>query len=124
MVMATIRKLMDGEKPSFTAGEQQWDYLYSGDAGEIMARLGENGRDGRIYCLGSGRAQPLADYIRTIRDVVAPGAALGLGEIPYADKQVMFLQADISELKKDLSYEPQTAFADGIRSTYDWMREQ
>lgn len=124
MVMATIRKLMDGEKPSFTAGEQQWDYLYSGDAGEIMARLGENGRDGRIYCLGSGRAQPLADYIRTIRDVVAPGAALGLGEIPYADKQVMFLQADISELKKDLGYEPQTAFADGIRSTWDWMREQ
>ena len=45
MVMSTISKLLNGEKPSFTKGEQQWDYLYSKDAAGIMYALAEKGID-------------------------------------------------------------------------------
>ncbi len=116
MVMSTIHKLQAGEMPQFTKGEQLWDYLYSGDAAAAFYALGELGIDGKTYMLGSGQARPLCDYIRDIRDLTYPGAALGFGEIPYAEKQVMHLEADISEITKDTGWTPHTTFRDGIRN--------
>ena len=50
---------------------------------------------------------------------------LGIGLRPYMDKQVMHLQADITEWPKELQYEfeetPMCSFSQGIRRTIDWM---
>ena len=116
MVMSTIDKLKSGIVPEFTKGEQLWDYLYSGDAAEAFRLIGEKGRDGSIYVLGSGNARPLREYIETIRDIAAPGAELKLGAVPYSEKQVMYLCADVSELERDTGWKAHTDFADGIRS--------
>ena len=115
MVMSTIRKFQKGETPQFTKGEQLWDYLFSGDAGRAFRMMGEKGMDGKTYVLGSGRSQPLAEYIKIIRDVVSPDSRLELGAIPYAPKQVMCLQADITELNKDTGFIPKIDFATGIK---------
>ena len=114
LVMYIINKLLTGEIPELTEGEQMWDYLYSGDAAEVFFRLADRGIDGKTYILGSGQVKPLADYIKEIRDVVKPGAKLGLGLKPYPDKQVMYLCADISELIIDTGFEPRVEFKDGI----------
>ena len=119
MVMSTINKLKNGEVPQFTKGEQMWDYLYSGDAAEAFRLLGERGADGKIYVLGSGKARPLAEYIKEIRDIVKPNAEIALGALPYREKQVMHLQADITELQKDVGFYPQTEFSKGIRRLID-----
>lgn len=123
MVMSTIRKLLNGERPQFTPGEQKWDYLYAGDAAAMMYALGEKGCDGQVYCLGSGTARPLREYICAIRDVVSPGAELGIGEIPYGEKQVMYLCADISRLVCDTGYTPAVPFEEGVRKTVKWFTE-
>lgn len=115
LVMSAINKLKNGEIPQFTKGEQLWDYLYSGDAARAFRLVGENGIDGKIYPLGSGVAKPLQEYIETIRDVVSPGTELKFGDIPYSDRQVMHLQADISELQKDTGFKPMVGFEDGIK---------
>lgn len=65
--------------------------------------------------LGSGQARPLVEYIKQIRDVVAPNGELGLGAIPYGEGQVMFLQADITEIAKDTGWTPKMRFDEGIR---------
>lgn len=119
MVMSTINKLKNGEVPQFTKGEQMWDYLYSGDAAEAFRLLGERGADGKIYVLGSGKVRPLAEYIKEIRDIVKPNAEIALGALPYREKQVMHLQADITELQKDVGFYPQTEFSKGIRRLID-----
>lgn len=115
MVMSALKKLRDGEIPEFTKGEQKWDYLYSGDAAEAFALLGEKGADGKVYVLGSGNARPLAEYIEELRRTAAPNGKVNLGAVPYGEKQVMFLCADISELQRDTGWTPTTDFADGIR---------
>ena len=115
MVMSTINKILNGEIPQFTKGEQMWDYLYSGDAANAFYLLGDRGIDGKTYVIGSGKARPLAEYIEIIRDEVNPDAKIELGAIPYALKQVMHLQADISELQKDTGFEPMVGFEDGIK---------
>ena len=116
MVMSTIAKLKKGEVPQFTKGEQMWDYLYSGDAAVAFRLLGERGHDGKVYVLGSGKARPLSEYIKEIRDAVKPNAEIALGAIPYGEKQVMHLQADISELEKDTGWNPKTSFESGIKT--------
>ena len=120
--MSTINKLKKGEVPQFTKGEQMWDYLYSGDAAEAFRLTGEKGVDGRVYILGSGHAQPLAEYIRMIRDIVAPNAEIRLGAIPYSEKQVMHSEADISSLHDDLGWTPKISFSEGINMTLNTIR--
>jgi len=116
MVMSTIRKLQSGEIPQHTKGEQLWDYLYSGDAANAFYLLGDRGIDGKTYVIGSGEARPLAEYIMEIRDGINPNAELALGTIPYSEKQVMHLQADITELHNDTGFKPTMNFVDGIKT--------
>ncbi len=115
MVMSTILKLKNGEVPEFTKGEQLWDYLYSGDAANAFRLLGEKGYDGRVYVLGSGNAQPLAEYIKDIKNSVNKKAEIALGAIPYGEKQVMHLQADVTQLEQDTGWKSVTSFREGIR---------
>lgn len=119
-----IDKLMAGEKPSLTAGEQMWDYLYADDAAEGLYRMAANGKDGAVYPLGSGSVRSLREYFEIIRDAVDPELPLGLGEIPYSANQVMHLQADISSLTSDTGFLPKTQFEEGIGKTVDMRRKQ
>ena len=122
MISSAIRKLLNGEVPALTKGEQQWDYLYSEDAAKALFLLGDKGIDGKIYCIGSGKVQPLIEYIKIMRNEINPKASLGIGEIPYAPKQVMYLCADITELTNDTGFQPQIDFTEGIRKTIDWIK--
>ena len=123
MIMSLISSLLSGQKPALTKGEQMWDYLYADDAGDAMLKLAESGRDGTIYPIGSGRARPLREYIEIIRDIIDPALELGFGEVPYSDRQVMHLRADISELKRDTGFEPSVSFTEGAERTVEWVRE-
>ncbi len=119
MVMATIHALKSGVVPKFTKGEQLWDYLYSGDAARVFYLLGERGVDGKVYVIGNGQARPLAEYIMEIRDVINKDAELEFGAIPYNDRQVMYLCADITELEKDTGFRPSIEFITGIKYISD-----
>lgn len=123
MIMSVISKLLNGEKPELTRGEQQWDYLYAKDAGYAMYLLGEKGIAGKTYCIGSGKTLPLAQYVRQLRDYISTELPLGFGEIEYAPKQVMNLCADISELTADTGFRPRYSFEEGIKETIDWCKE-
>lgn len=116
MVMSTINKLQKKEVPQFTKGEQMWDYLYSGDAARAFRLIGEKGIDGKTYVLGSGQARPLAEFIREIKDAVDSKGRIELGRIPYGEKQVMFLQADITEIHEDTGWSPEIDFKSGLES--------
>jgi len=122
MITRTIQTLLHGEKPKLTAGEQLWDYLYTTDAAEALYRAALYGRNKVIYPLGSGQAYPLRRYVETLRDAIDPSLELGFGEIPYGQRQVMRLQADIDALRHDTGFEPKVPFEIGIRETIEWIR--
>jgi nucleoside-diphosphate-sugar epimerase len=115
MVMSMIWKMLHGEIPQCTEGEQIWDYLYSEDAANALFLLGGKGIDGKIYCLGSGEARPLKMYIDIIRSIINKDARIEFGALPYSEQQVMHLCADIDDLKKDIGFSPKIGFEEGIQ---------
>lgn len=124
MIMSGIYSLLKGERPKYTKGEQLWDYMYADDAAKALLALAERGEDGRVYPLGSGNVRPLREYINIIRDNIDENAELGIGEIEYAPGQVMYLCADISDLRKCTGFSPATPFEEGIQKTIEWARGQ
>lgn len=114
MISSTVHKLLHGEVPSFTPAEQVWDYLYSKDAAEALYLIGEQ-EGNKVYCLGGGKARRLREYIEEIRDIINPELKLGIGDLPYPDKAVMKLCADIKSLTIDTGWNPKYEFADAIR---------
>lgn len=120
MVTNSIIKMLRNEKPSYTKAEQIWDYLFCEDAADALYLMHQYGKDGAVYCLGSGKAMPLYEYINIMKDVINPNLEIGFGEIPYSDNQVMHLCADISALTKDTGFIPITDFRTGVKKTIEW----
>lgn len=126
LVMSVIKDALEGKDPECTKAEQIWDYLYSKDAGEAFYALGERGVSGKTYVVGSGKSRPLREYIDEIcRACMESGDSRPVrpiyGAKPYGAKQVMHLEADISELVEDTGCRPQTSFNTGIRETIKRM---
>ena len=127
MVVSCLRKMLKGEAAKFTRGEQKWDYIYSKDAAVAFLRLGEvslinDGLNNKVYCLGSGQVRELREYIKIMHEKSNCKQELKFGEVPYADRQVMYLAADISDLQRDIDFEPMVSFEEGILETIEWIK--
>lgn len=128
MIISGILDMLYDAIPKFTKGEQMWDYLYCADAARAMRLIGEKGKNGSVYCVGSGKVEQLSSYIHKMRDAVVKSgktnAKINLGAVPYADKQVMYLCADISALTRDTGFVPEISFEQGIEQTVNWVRKK
>ncbi|ADZ83437.1 NAD-dependent epimerase/dehydratase family protein [Cellulosilyticum lentocellum] len=123
MIISTIQKLLKGEEPEFTKGEQVWDYLYCEDAARALYLLANKGKDQEVYCMGSGNPEPLITYLYKIRDAINPNISLRIGKKPYIDNQIMYLCADISKLTQDTGFIPKISFEEGIKKTINYCKK-
>lgn len=115
LISYVINELKAGKSPILTPGEQVWDYLYSYDAADAMTKIAQKGRDGAVYCLGSGQKRLLKEYIQDVASMVNPAVNLNFGAKPYSENQVMFLSADIKKLQDDTGFEPKYDFKFAIK---------
>ena len=124
VISVILDRLLKGEKPPLTAGEQLWDYLYADDAADALICMAENGRDGAVYPVGSGQCRPLREYFGILRDAVDPALPLGFGELPYPPGQVMRLRADIGPLTRDTGFTPKVSFEEAAKIVVRAYRER
>jgi nucleoside-diphosphate-sugar epimerase len=117
LVMQVINELRQGHSPELTKCEQVWDYLYCDDAARAFLMAAANGIDGKVYTLGSGKPRLLSEYVNSIKSIVNPNAAIQFGKKDYYPHQAMYLCADISDLRRDIGWEPEISFEEGIRRT-------
>ncbi len=123
LITYSIKKMLNGEKPSFTGLEQQWDYLYIDDLIDALIALGERGKGGKIYPVGSGDHRQLKEYVYIIRDKIDASLPIGIGECPYKnpdkiDNQVL----DITALMEDTGFIAKYNFEKGIEKTIDYYK--
>lgn len=122
LISYAIKTLLKGEKPSFTGLEQQWDYLYIDDLMSALQAIGEKGKDGKIYPIGSGEHRQMCEYVKLLRDKIDPSLPLGIGDMPYKNKTIDNQILDISELKTDTGFYPQYTFEKGIELTIKYFK--
>lgn len=114
LVMSMVNKLLNGEGPRLTKGEQVWDYLYVDDCAKALYLLSEHGQASQIYNLGSGEETLLKKYAEIIQKIVNQDIAIEFGSIPYNENTPKFLSADITKLKADTGFSPEISFEEGI----------
>ena len=101
-------------QPILTPCEQIWDYLNADDAGRAFHLLGDKKDTKSVYCLGSGEGRPLKSYVEIIHRIMNPSVSLEFGGKSYSENQLMYLQADISDLQRDTGFKPIISFEEGI----------
>lgn len=124
MIPSLIAALQAGQKPPLTAGEQKWGFLFVDDAADAIMAVAQTDAAEGVFNLGSSDAPLLRDTITLLRDRVAPGAALGFGEVAYRPDQVMHLQADIGKLARVTGWFPRVDLKTGLDKTVDWFTSQ
>lgn len=122
LITYAIKMMLKREKPSFTGLEQQWDYLYIDDLINALIAIGERGKNGKIYPIGSGEHRQMLEYIKLIHKKIAPDLPLGIGDIPYKNKTIDNQILDISELEKDTGFQPKFTFEQGIERTIEYFK--
>lgn len=116
------KKMLSGERASFTSAEQNYDFVYITDTINGLYLCGKSGKNNHSYYIGSGKARKLKNYIIKMRDEIDPDIPLYFGEVPFNGKSLPIDAYDCSSIMKDTGYIPQVDFEDGIAKTVDWLR--
>lgn len=111
-----INSFQNGDSPQLTACEQLWDYLYISDAAAAFLALAEKGATG-IFNIGSGTTVSLQKIVEMLRQETGFNGAVPYGSKPYAEQQIMHLQADVSRLKQTTNWTPVVGLNEGLRQT-------
>lgn len=122
MIYTSINKLIHGEHCSFTEGYQTYDFIYITDAIHSIIAVAQKGKAFNRYYIGSGEPKPLREFLLDMRDIVAPEAEIGLGDIPFKGVDISYDQFDLKKVERDTGYRNQISFAEGIRMTADYIR--
>ena len=124
LIMYLLKTLLKGDVPELTKCEQTWDYIYAEDCARAIISIGQRGKDGKTYCIGSGKPRKLREYVESLRDVIDPTLELRFGVKEYYPHQAMVLCADISELTADTGFVPRYSFEEGITKVVKYLREK
>lgn len=120
----TIRRILAGERISCTEGLQMYDFIHIADGARALSCLGEKGRRGREYYIGSQNPRPLKDFINEMREALCPEAEIGFGDIPFEGLSLnYFEEADIFALCRDTGFVPALSFREGIERTAEWIKK-
>jgi nucleoside-diphosphate-sugar epimerase len=114
--------LEDTQPVVFGDGEQTRDFTYVENAvqANLLACEAPN-VSGRVFNVGVGGRVSLNEVLRTLGKIT--GKTLDAKYDPPRDGDIRDSQADISQAREYLGYDPQVSFEEGLARTFEWYRE-
>ena len=109
----------DKPLPVYGEGRNVRDWLYVEDHCKAIDLIIRKGREGEVYNIGGHNEMRNIDIVRLIcRELGKPESLITF----VADRKGhdMRYAIDASKIHAELGWQPQTAFADGIRKTIRW----
>lgn len=122
-INTTLRKIINKEPLEFTAGTQNYDFVYIDDVANAFYLIGLHGKANKGYMIGSGNARPLKEFIIEMCDANAGDNKPLFGNIPFTGVNVDIDTFDISEIVNDCGFKAEVSFAEGTRRTIKWLKE-
>lgn len=123
MVNTTIRKVINGEAPQFTAGTQNYDFVYIDDVARAFYLIGKNGKPFHEYLIGSSTARPLREFLLEMKASIAPNLEFIFGDIPFTGIDLPLAKFDCSDTEKDCGFKAQISFGEGTKRTMEWLKQ-
>jgi dTDP-glucose 4,6-dehydratase len=123
-----IRALSGAELPVYGDGSNVRDWLFVEDHARALAAVFERGRPGETYNVGGNSERKNIDVVRTICAALderqpredGKGYAEQIRFVPDRPGHDQRYAIDASKIKRELGWEPQVSFDEGIRRTVDW----
>jgi len=118
-----ITNLLEGKKvPVYGNGQNVRDWLHVDDHCRGIHAALMNGKSGEVYNIGGGRELTNLEITHLILE------AMGADEssIEYVEDRKghdLRYSVDWTKINRELGYEPQVKFEDGLRDTIEWYRK-
>lgn len=123
MVNTTLRKIIKGENPQFTAGTQNYDFVYIDDVARAFYLIGKNGKPFNDYLIGSSTAKPLKEFLLEMKNSVAPDLDFIFGDVPFTGINLPLEKYDCKKTEEDTGFKAEISFAEGTKRTINWLKE-
>jgi len=118
-----ITNLIEGKKvPIYGSGNNVRDWLHVDDHCRGLYSALMNGRSGEIYNIGGGRELTNLE----ITNLILEAMDTDLSSIEFVEDRKghdLRYSVDWSKINRELGYEPQVKFEDGLKETIQWYRD-
>jgi len=118
-----ITNLIEGKKvPVYGTGENVRDWLHVDDHCRGIYSVLMNGRAGEAYNIGGGRELTNKEVTSLILEAMGADDS----SIQYVEDRKghdLRYSVDWTKINRELGYEPQVKFEDGLRETIQWYRD-
>ena len=122
-INTTLRKIINNEKLEFTAGTQNYDFIYIDDVANAFYLLGLKGKANKNYIIGSGNAKPLREFIIEMTNKNSPNNPPCFGDVPFTGVNLPLDVYGTTPIEEDCGFKSTISFADGTKKTLEWLKE-
>lgn len=114
-------KLAAGEECNTTEGKQFYDFIYVTEVAKAFADIGEKGKNGRSYYIGTNEVAPLKEFILKMKDITKSSSKINFGAVPFMGAMLGIEHFDNQKLKNDTGFEAKISFEDGFKRYLEWL---
>ena len=117
-----ITNLLEGKKvPVYGNGKNVRDWLHVDDHCRGIHAALMNGKAGEVYNIGGGRELTNLEITSLILDAMG-AAESSIQHVEDRKGHDLRYSVDWTKINRELGYEPQVSFEDGLKETIEWYR--
>jgi dTDP-D-glucose 4,6-dehydratase len=111
--------LDDRELPLYVSTQNRREWLHVADHCRAIELVLERGREGETYNVGSGLERSIEEIAVLVLDLAGKPRSLKtiVPDRPGHDRRYLL---DSGKLRRELGWEPEISFEDGLRATVEW----
>ncbi len=118
----TTNAIDDKELPLYASTQNRREWLHVDDHCSAIDLVLERGRVGETYNVGSGLEKSVEEIANLVLELTGKPESLKtiVPDRPGHDRRYLL---DSSKLRRELGWEPEIGFEDGLRATVEWYGE-